>query len=188
MACERVYLALLHHPVYDREGRVVSTALTTIDVHDLGRVARTYGMGGVFIVTPLKSQHELGRRMVRHWVEGPGAAFNPTRKEALKLIHFAYSLDEALDAMETWTGSRPKTIATSAKKWPQTITFEEMARIIHEGGPYLLLLGTGWGIAKEVIMAADYRLEPIEGKGYNHLSVRAAAAIIVDRLLGRCQR
>ena len=32
--------------------------------------------------------------------------------------------------------------------------------------------------------SSDYVLAPIEGKGYNHLSVRSAVAIILDRLLG----
>ncbi|HLB25443.1 MAG TPA: RNA methyltransferase, partial [Nitrospirota bacterium] len=38
----------------------------------------------------------------------------------------------------------------------------------------------------EFIAACDFTLEPNEGlSGYNHLPVRAAAAIILDRLLGR---
>jgi hypothetical protein len=47
----------------------------------------------------------------------------------------------------------------------------------------LLLLGTGWGLAAEVLDRVDDVLEPIAGAGpYNHLSVRAAAAIMLDRL------
>ena len=38
-----------------------------------------------------------------------------------------------------------------------------------------------------VINQADYVLAPISGRSsYNHLSVRAAAAITLDRLVGRC--
>jgi hypothetical protein len=52
--------------------------------------------------------------------------------------------------------------------------------------PVLLLFGTGWGLTEEVLAAADRRLEPIQGAGdFNHLSVRAACAITLDRLLGR---
>ncbi|MBR0179914.1 MAG: RNA methyltransferase, partial [Firmicutes bacterium] len=37
-----------------------------------------------------------------------------------------------------------------------------------------------------VVERADFRLPPIYGReGYNHLSVRSAASIIIDRLLGR---
>ena len=50
---------------------------------------------------------------------------------------------------------------------------------------YLLLFGTGWGMTNEVMNKADLILEPIRGKAeYNHLSVRAAVAIILDRLFG----
>ena len=52
--------------------------------------------------------------------------------------------------------------------------------------PLLMLFGTGWGLSKEVLDIADHRLAPIQGaSAYNHLSVRSAAAIILDRLLGR---
>jgi hypothetical protein len=47
------------------------------------------------------------------------------------------------------------------------------------------LFGTGWGLTEELFDRADFILEPIKGSGdYNHLSVRTAAAIILDRLLG----
>jgi hypothetical protein len=51
----------------------------------------------------------------------------------------------------------------------------------------LLLFGTGWGLTNEMLAECDFVLEPIAGLGknsYNHLSVRSAAAIILDRLLG----
>ncbi|HEY6838272.1 MAG TPA: RNA methyltransferase, partial [Geobacteraceae bacterium] len=51
--------------------------------------------------------------------------------------------------------------------------------------PYLLVFGTGWGLTEELFERADLVLRPIKGPGsYNHLSVRSAAAIILDRLLG----
>jgi hypothetical protein len=51
--------------------------------------------------------------------------------------------------------------------------------------PFLLLLGTGWGLTEECFESADLILEPIAGAGqYNHLSVRSAAAIMLDRLVG----
>ncbi len=49
----------------------------------------------------------------------------------------------------------------------------------------MILLGTAWGLAPQVIESSDGILEPISGVGkYNHLSVRSAAAIVLDRLLG----
>ncbi len=61
-----------------------------------------------------------------------------------------------------------------------------MRRRVEEGGPPLLFLfGTGWGLTEEVLEQADDILEPIRGAGaYNHLSVRSAAAILLDRLRG----
>ena len=49
----------------------------------------------------------------------------------------------------------------------------------------LILLGTGHGLAQDIVDASDYTLCPIRGAAeYNHLSVRAAAAIILDRVIG----
>ncbi len=46
-------------------------------------------------------------------------------------------------------------------------------------------MGTGWGLSDEIFAASGMTLEPIKGCGdYNHLSVRSATAIMLDRLLG----
>jgi len=58
-------------------------------------------------------------------------------------------------------------------------------RLNEPDDPHLLLLGTGWGLTEECFQSADFILEPIAGAGnYNHLSVRSAAAILLDRLRG----
>ena len=50
--------------------------------------------------------------------------------------------------------------------------------MVEDEAPYLILFGTGWGLTSEI-------LEPIRGKTkYNHLCVRSAVSIILDRLLG----
>jgi hypothetical protein len=57
--------------------------------------------------------------------------------------------------------------------------------IIDSNRVVLLLFGTAWGLHSEVLESADYVLKAIEGKKrYNHLPVRAAAGIIIDRLIG----
>ncbi len=184
---DHIYIALIHYPVYDRQGRVIATALTTIDIHDLARLARTYGLAGGYVVTPLQSQQELARRLTDHWVKGRGAVYNPTRKEALSLVRMADDLEGALDGIEAEGGRRVRTVATAARRYAGARSYEEMAGLLQkkEDGPYLILFGTGWGLTQEMIEGSDYILEPIGGKGYNHLSVRTAAAIILDRLLGR---
>ena len=51
--------------------------------------------------------------------------------------------------------------------------------------PYLFLFGTGCGLAKEVLDNSDYILKPVGSYyDYNHLSVRSAVAIILDRIFG----
>ena len=181
-----VYCALLHYPVYDLQKRVTAAALTTIDVHDVARLARTYGLDGFYVVTPLRSQHALARRLIDHWVTGRGAVYNPTRKEALSLVRMADTLEEVLQGIEQEEGRRAKTVATAARRYPSARSYREMTELLHRGGDelYLILFGTGWGLTREIVEKSDYVLEPIEGKGYNHLSVRTAAAIILDRLLG----
>ena len=74
---------------------VVATAVTNFDIHDIARCARTFGLGGFFVITPLESQIQLVERIIRHWVEGAGAAYNPTRKESLSLVQISRSIDEA---------------------------------------------------------------------------------------------
>jgi len=64
------------------------------------------------------------------------------------------------------------------------ISMDQLAREIDIAQePSLLVLGTGYGLADEMLDRCDVLLEPIRGNDeYNHLSVRAAAAIILDRL------
>jgi hypothetical protein len=51
--------------------------------------------------------------------------------------------------------------------------------------PVVLAFGTAWGLSDAFMDAADYILDPLAGEGaYNHLSVRSAVAIILDRLMG----
>ncbi|MDO5484488.1 MAG: RNA methyltransferase, partial [Desulfovibrionaceae bacterium] len=51
-------------------------------------------------------------------------------------------------------------------------------------GPVLLCLGTAQGLAPEAIERCHGQLRPLRFLGYNHLSVRSAAAILADRILG----
>jgi hypothetical protein len=185
-----IYIALLHYPVYDRQERVTATALTTLDIHDVARLARTYGLKGFYVVTPLQSQQTLARRLIDHWVTGRGADYNPTRKEALSLVRIADNLEAVVTGIEQEQGRKPTLVATTAKHYADTHSFGEIKKLLSRRGdaPYLILLGTGWGLTRDVAEGADYLLEPIEGKGYNHLSVRTAAAIILDRLLGGVAR
>lgn len=179
-------LALVHHPVLDRTGGVVATAVTPLDVHDLARLAATYGLAGLYVVTPLRAQTELLERLLRHWVKGAGGRTNPWRRRALEGVRLVSGLDEAVADLEGRWGGRPWVLATSARREGGRVGFgEARQRLAQPGAGGLVVFGTGWGLAPEAYEACDDVLEPVDaGSGYNHLSVRSAASIVVDRLFG----
>lgn len=181
-----VSVALLHHPVYDKNRQVVSTAVTNLDIHDIARSARTFGLFRYYVSTPVPGQQQLAERIVRHWQEGWGATYNPKRKAALELIRIVSTLDEVLADLHGRFGRPAKLVTTGARFHPRSVTFGHLRELMADRDqPFLLLFGTGWGLVEEVFERADLVLEPIRGVGdYNHLSVRSAAAIIMDRLFG----
>ncbi len=177
----RLWVALLHYPVYNKKKEIVNTSLTNLDLHDISRAAATYDLAGFFIVQPAEGQRELITTLLGHWKRGFGARYNLHRHQALERTHLVVSLEDVIQAI-----GAPKLIATSAKAHPAMVGYDQMRRTMEkEGGDYLLLLGTGWGLTDELMADASYILRPIYGVGeYNHLSVRSAASIIFDRLLG----
>lgn len=186
-AGSNVSIGLVHYPVYDKNREVVATAVTNLDIHDIARAARTFGLARYYVITPVPDQRALVERIADHWRTGWGAAYNPKRKAALDILTVVASLDEALAEMTAAHGVPPKIVVTGAKGHPRSIKFAGMSRLLGETEqPYLLLFGTGWGMTEELFDRADFVLEPVKGPGdYNHLSVRSAASIILDRLLGR---
>jgi len=182
-------IALLHYPVYNRRGETVTAAVTNLDIHDIARAAVTFGVRRFYVVTPIEEQRILIGRIVNHWREGFGSRYNPWRKEAFGTIAVAASLDEAGEDLEKQTKKRAVMVATGASLKEPFLTFSEMRRQIRTRDvPFLFLFGTGWGLADEAVRRADHRLEPIRGiSGYNHLSVRSAVAIVLDRLTGGSQ-
>jgi tRNA (guanine37-N1)-methyltransferase len=182
-----VFLALLHHPVYDKNKQVVTTAVTNMDIHDIARSSRTYGVKGFYVVTPVKALQKLALKIIEHWEQGYGSQYNATRKEALSLARIRDALDDVLIDIERETGDKPLIIATSARAGEARISFAALKdMLLRKAHPFLILLGTGWGLTDSVFAQANYVLEPIAGTAdYNHLSVRSATAIILDRLLGR---
>ena len=179
-------IALLHYPVYDKNRQVVATAVTNLDLHDIARAAKTFGLFRYYVVTPVAEQRALAQRICGHWQDGWGASYNPRRRAALELLRVTPSLDAALVDLEESYGRPAKIVVTGAQPRTDTISCGEMKQLFLDAGqPFLLVFGTGWGLTEELFDRADFALEPIRGRGdYNHLSVRAAAAIMLDRLLG----
>ena len=179
-------MALIHYPVYNKVGETVTSSVTTLDIHDISRASKTFAVKSFYVVTPLKTQQQLVERLIKHWMTGYGAGYNPTRKEALLSTRVANSLKEMICDLTERSGQQPLTVATGARRFPNSIQFHRLQEEIGSGKPVLLLFGTGWGLEKSILEEANYVLEPIEGIGeYNHLPVRAAIAIILDRLLAR---
>ena len=178
----RSHVALLHHPVHDRKGTVVTTAVTNLDLHDIARSSRSYGLAAYHVVTPLSSQQELVERILTHWRTGHGALANKRRAEALALIRVSSDLQEVRDALEQQYGRAPLTVVTSAVAREGQVSREHVLSQLEPDQPLLLLLGTGWGLTDEALAQADLMLRPFRGTPeYNHLSVRSAAAILLDR-------
>ncbi|MFQ5794538.1 MAG: RNA methyltransferase [Candidatus Bipolaricaulia bacterium] len=190
-----LYIGLLHHPIQNRRSEIVTTAITTIDVHDIARTARTYGVVGYHIVTPLVSQQQIASRIVDYWTKGGESEDLTHRGEALALIEIVDRFEISMAQIEAAEGAVPLTVGTSARDLSDlgvpTVEYQELKRIMEgERRPIYLLFGTGWGIADELLERFDCLLPPIrgypceDGDSYNHLSVRAAVAIILDRLRG----
>jgi len=177
-----LYTALLHYPMLDKQGDNVATAITNMDLHDISRSCKTFGVKKYYVVTPLEAQREIAGRVLKHWLQGYGAEYNSNRKEAFGITAIHSSLLESIADIEKMEGEKPVLVATSARKYPNTVSYREIAGITKDK-PVLLLFGTGWGFSEDIIKEADYIAEPIYGAGdFNHLSVRSAVAIILDRI------
>lgn len=180
-----LHIALIHHPVLNKRGEVIGSAVTNLDIHDIARTARTYGVAGYYITTPYQDQQQLVRELLDHWQTGYGASYNPARKEALDIVHLAGSLQEVITIITGQYGRRPLVVATSALLRDDNLGYDELSQKISEGEPILLLFGTAHGLAPKLLQITDATLVPIKGgTTYNHLSVRSAASIIIDRLMG----
>jgi len=187
-AAASLSIALVHYPVLDKNRDVVASAVTNLDIHDIARSARTYGVARYYIVTPVLEQQRLVEKIRLHWLEGWGASYNPKRKAALELLQTESSVDAAVSDIETRTGRKPKLVVTGAADRANSVSFAALKELLAQepDQPFLVLLGTGWGLTEEIFNRSDYVLEPISGgSDYNHLSVRSAAAIMLDRLFGR---
>ena len=183
---------LLHYPVFLEGKKTGTSSLTNLDIHDISRISCSYGMGTYYIVTPLPDQLRVLEKVLHHWTQGSGGAGNADRAQALGRVQPAESLDEAVKHMTEHYGVRPRLVASTAV-WPfggkasgteQPLLTPSQVRSWCEHGPVMLCLGTAHGLAPQVLAQCDGILRPVRFLGYNHLSVRSAAAILADRILG----
>ena len=182
----KLYVSLIHYPCLGKDKKIISTAVTNIDIHDIARTCRTYNIKKYYMVTNLPAQQEIIRRVLKFWIDGSGRRFNENRTEALYEVDLKPYYEDVIEDITKKEGERPLTVFTSAKIRPNTITFDGMRQEIHsQEKPILLIFGTGHGLPNEILNTCDYSLEPVRASGdFNHLSVRSAIAIILDRLIG----
>lgn len=179
-----IHIALVHHPVL-RGDSIITSSVTNMDLHDISRLCCTFGLGSYFVVQPDSGQYHVVRKLLYHWKEGEGSKTNPDRKKAVELIKLTDSVDAAKKIIAGETGETPVVVATTARKKRGSVTLDEMG--FEKRRSVLLLFGTADGLAPELIDNSDYVAEPIKAKtGYNHLSVRSAVSIFIDRLFHLC--
>ena len=181
-----LYIALVHHPVVNKRGEIVTTSITNFDLHDLARTATTYGVKRCFIVTLNPAQKKMVEYIKSYWMEGIGSEYNPDRRAAFEGLEIKDDLDQCCLTIEHLDGIAPQLVATTARLFPGQIDCSSLRKELEASKkPSLLIFGTGWGLAPEILSRADRVLKPIRGKApYNHLPVRGAVAIILDRLIG----
>ncbi len=183
-----LYVALIHFPVINKNGKPIGSALTTIDLHDIARASITFGIRGFYVITPYEDQATLAEQVIEHWTKGVGGKLNPDRKKALELIRVAKTFEEAVSLIEQERKQKVVTIATSAKETPGalapgSITTGALRQKLENKASHVLIFGTAWGLADELIDICDFILDPIYGDtDYNHLSVRSAVSIYLDRI------
>lgn len=182
----KVYLSLVHYPVYNRNKDIVCTSVTNFDIHDISRSCGTYEVKGYRLIVPVDAQKKLTERIIGYWQDGTGGQYNKDREKAFNSTGVSESIEDVIKEIESVEGKSPIIITTSARIFPNTISYKDLSeKIIADDNPYLLVFGTGWGLTQEIMDMSNYILEPIRANcKYNHLSVRSAVAIILDRLFG----
>lgn len=184
----KYYLGLVHYPIRNKRGETVTTSVTNLDIHDISRSCRTFGIERYFLITPLETQRELVNEILGHWEQDHASEYNPDRHEALSRARAVESVQVAINNVKESEGIEPLIVVTGANfKSYDGGTSELTKRVEKENIPCLILFGTGWGLHEDVLNMAHFKLSPIVANNneYNHLSVRSAVAIYLDRLFGK---
>jgi len=172
----------------------VTTAVTNLDLHDIARSSRTFGLQGYFVVTPIEEQHRLLGRILGHWHKPQSQEYHPKRFEALSLIQLTRDFEGVKQEILRKHGELPEVVLTDARRVRESVSYSQLRHELEASGrsrPLVIVFGTGWGVSDTFYPEVHRILAPVYGPegdqesgGYNHLSVRAAAAIILDRLFG----
>ena len=210
MPKRKTFVVLLHYPIVNKHGEEVVTSVTNLDIHDIARSCKTYGVSRYFIVNPEPEQERLVGQIIGHWREEISKIWHPARARALALCQFCRSFEEAYNEAdrlnrEDHPGAKaPFVVMPDARelKGVDPWSYAELREKLASGRlgpdddgfrPLMVVYGTGWGISESFFPKVDRVLRPLRAlpnpindeSRYNHLSVRAAAAIVLDRLFGQ---
>ena len=179
-----LYICLVHYPVLLKTKNPGASSLTNLDIHDIARSSCGYGLGGLYVSTPLSDQAQILREILRFWTQGAGAVSNPDRAQALSLVRHVPEIADAAADIEERTGQRPLMLGSSAEWRKPPVYAPRTVRAALASGPVLLLLGTSHGLAPEALAACDGQVRPLRFlEAYRRFSVRAAATVYLDRIL-----
>lgn len=112
---KNLYLALLHHPVLLKHKISGTSSLTNLDVHDIARISRTYGLGGFFgrhaagDTPPAERASDPLDRGQRSGVQSGSAS------RSSRLVRPATSLADIVETLTESCGMAPLVIGTSAR-------------------------------------------------------------------------
>jgi hypothetical protein len=182
-----LYVGLVHYPVFNKNGETIQTSVTNLDIHDIARSALTFGVKTFYVLTPDTTQKDFVHQVIRFWQSDSGQTYNRNRSAALSTIQITDSVESAIQLITMQEEMQPLVISTTARSLENQITFEKVRDFLNQKRPVLLLFGTGYGLTETIHQDADFVLQPVKGIGdYNHLSVRSAVAIVLDRITSRC--
>jgi len=179
-----LFIGLVHFPVYNKNHKVVCTSITNLDIHDISRTSKTYGVTKFFIINPQDSQKNIYLSLKKFWKTDIAKEYNICRFNAFDNIEYTLSIKSAKKKIMESSGEEPVIFTTSARTIEKSIDYENAKNIIKKSNSTLILFGTAHGLTDKMIGKSDFHLEKINGiSGYNHLSVRSAIAITLDRLI-----
>ena len=185
----RCYVALVHHPV--------ATASINLDLDDIARSATTFGVAGFYVVTPSDSERDNAAQIGTLWRKNLAVEY---RTKALAAVRVAPDVTTVVAAITAEAGIAPLVVATAASEASfieiQAVATADLLQRLVPGPdattvmqPLLLLFSSGPGPIAEQLAFVDLVLRPIEGApDWNHLSIRSAIAITLDRLFGKSER
>ena len=50
---------LVHYPIYDKFGKIITTSITNLDIHDIARTCKTYGVKNYYLVNKLTNSKRI---------------------------------------------------------------------------------------------------------------------------------